>query len=110
MIMSFQIVNYITHQRRWNTISAHNNTERGIGDLLRKYSNDFAKEEKYLFGNNFQKNLSASHRDTKKIEAVLKKPSSRPKQDNRNPKSKKPFRKDPGYQTGKWGNRDNSYS
>ena len=110
VIMTSQAVNYITHQRRWNAISAYKKTERGIDDLLRKYSKDFAKEEKYLFGDDFQKNLSASHRDTKKIEAALKKPSSRPKQENRNPKSKKPFRKDPGYQTGSWGNRDNPYS
>ena len=75
VIMTSQAVNYITHQRRWNAISAYNKTERGIGDLLRKYSKD----------------LSASHRNTKKIEAALKKQSSRSKQDNRNPKSKKPF-------------------
>ena len=104
VIMTSQAVNYITHQRRWNAISAYKKTERGIDDLLRKYSKDFAKEKKYLFGDDFQKNLSASHRNTKKVEAALKKPSSRPKQDNRNPKSKKPFGKDPGYQTGNWGN------
>ena len=56
VIMTSRGVNYITDQRMWNAISAYNKTARGIGELLSKYTKDFAKEEKYLSGDDFQKN------------------------------------------------------
>ena len=73
VVMTSQAINYVDHKRRLNALMAYFEKEKDMDDLLKKHESDFGKEDRFLFGEEFQKNVTGIATDDKKIEVALKK-------------------------------------
>ena len=73
VILMGQSINYTLYQRRWNALSAYYHDKKAIKKVLDNYQDDFAKENKFLFGEKFQRHVINRERTSQKVETALAK-------------------------------------
>ena len=82
MILVGQSINYVLYQRRWNALSMYYDKKEDIKTLLETHQEEFDKEEKYLLGDKFQKQVIETNNSSRKVETAL---ARKPKKRKQNP-------------------------
>ena len=101
VILMGKSINYTLYQRRWSALSAYYHDKKAIKKVLDNYQDDFAKEDKFLFREKFQKHVINREKTSQKVETALTKTGRKLSHSSSH---SQPFPKSPRpSQGGSWG-------